>query len=297
MRSNVCYAHRDDRALIHIGGGQASDFLQSILTANIDLIAENSFAPGALLTPQGRILFDLVIYRHADAFTIECDAPRVDDLFARLRRYRLRRPIDLAIRDDAGLWIIWGGAGPDDMPCGAPDPRGIITKRPDLGTRHIAPDAPIHDALAPGDIATWHAVRIAAGIPEGPVDLPAERALMLECGLDRLGAVDFSKGCYIGQEVTARTHYRGLVKRRLVPLVIAGKAEPGANIMGDDMVLATTRSCAPTADGTITLAGLKLSDIHRITADETALSVNNAPAHLAVPDWMLPLPDPAKTDK
>ena len=73
-----------------------------------------------------------------------------------------------------------------------------------------------------GAIDRWHANRIAAGVPEGSVDLTPERALMLEAGLDRLGAVDFEKGCYVGQEVTARTHYRGLVKRRLVPLTIAG---------------------------------------------------------------------------
>ena len=121
---------------------------------------------------------------------------------------------------------------------------------------------------------------------------------MLEAGLDRLGAVDFEKGCYVGQEVTARTHYRGLVKRRIVPLAITGGPRRGQDIREGDKVIGTVLSTATTEDGAVCLAAMKLSDIHRIMGGGPGptLSADGLPARLAIPDWMLPLPDPARTD-
>ena len=120
---------------------------------------------------------------------------------------------------------------------------------------------------------------------------------MLEAGLDRLGAVDFEKGCYVGQEVTARTHYRGLVKRRIVPLAISGGCPaPGSDVCEAESRLGTVLSTATTEDGAVCLAAMKLSDIHRIMGGGPTLSADGLPARLAIPDWMLPLPDPARTD-
>jgi folate-binding protein YgfZ len=158
----------------------------------------------------------------------------------------------------------------------------------------------------------WHAVRIAAAVPQGPVDLIPERALMLEAGLDRLGAVDFEKGCYVGQEVTARTHYRGLVKRRLAPFILADTAAtPGAAITDDGKSLGTVLSTASTgtgnagpgnagtgnpATGSICLAAMKLSDLHRLQTGDGSVQIDGAPAMLSLPDWMVPLPQLARTD-
>lgn len=306
-------ARMPDKALIFVGGAEAGDFLQSLLTANMDLLAKGHVMPGALLTPQGRILFDMMIYRRDDGFVLESDAPRINDLFARLRRYRLRRPIILEILDHLQVWVFWGDA---TIPPGAcADPR-----HPALGHRHLVEG----DQIPHGDIASdrhsntqgdtkgdtkgdttisdinqWHAMRIAAGIPEGPIDLVPERALMLEAALDKLGAVDFTKGCYIGQEVTARTHYRGLVKRRLVPVRVVDSMPPtGSDITYQDRVIATSKTTAPAvADGGCwTLGLIKLSDIHAIAADPTGLAVGGYQAALHIPDWMVPLPDPARTD-
>ena len=121
---------------------------------------------------------------------------------------------------------------------------------------------------------------------------------MLEAGLDRLGAVDFEKGCYVGQEVTARTHYRGLVKRRLAPLRVDGTAtiQSGSAITAGDSSLGNVLSHAATGDGMVCLAAIKLSDLHRLMQDDGALRIDAAPARLALPDWMLPLPQPARTD-
>jgi folate-binding protein YgfZ len=188
------------------------------------------------------------------------------------------------------------------------DPRG-----PKLGSHCLIEAHHLPEQM--GAINSWHANRIAAGVPEGSIDLTPERALMLEAGLDRLGAVDFEKGCYVGQEVTARTHYRGLVKRRLVPLTIAG--DPPAidsDIIWQDTVIGKSKTAAalavpiagenePTDTKSICLALLKLSDIHNILdapangdgPTTNGLMINGHAAVLALPDWMQPLPHQTKS--
>ena len=281
------------RRVIRVFGDEATDFLQSLVTANVEELVLGACGPGALLTPQGRILADMMILRRQEGFLIDCEESRAADLFTRLRRYRLRRPIDLALETEMRVWVGWDG----DMPDGA----AIDPRHPSLGWRWISPDGAhppgfAEDAISP--VSFWHARRIAAGVPQGPVDLVPERALMLEAGLDRLGAVDFAKGCYVGQEVTARTHYRGLVKRRIVPLRInAGAVPEDAQVTEGQTAIGTVLSQAADGAQMLCLAAMKLSDLHRLLNDGGTLLVDGHPAHLAVPDWMLPLPDPARTDK
>ena len=170
------------------------------------------------------------------------------------------------------VWLGWNGA---DMPAdGATDPR-----HPDLGWRWIGADGTAPDSSA--QVATtdeWQAVRIAAGVPQGPIDLQPERALMLEAGLDRLGAVDFEKGCYVGQEVTARTHYRGLVKRRIVPLAITGgHPGEGSDIHEGDKVIGRVLSHVDTGNDALCLAAMKLSDLHRLMEGHRPMEGNDHP--------------------
>ena len=302
-----------DTGFISVAGDEACAFLQSIITANVETLPIGACRPTALLTPQGRVLIDMMVYRPAaDQFLIRSDMARRDDLFTRLRRYRLRRPIDLAIEPDIRLVLLLGNQAVETMTTpmimSCSDPRS-----PKLGS-HCLIEAH-HLPAQMGAIDSWHANRIAAGVPEGSIDLTPERALMLEAGLDRLGAVDFEKGCYVGQEVTARTHYRGLVKRRLVPLTIAG--EPPAidsDIMWQGTVIGKSKTAATfivpitgvqgqTDAKSICLALLKLSDIHNILdapADgdgpaTNGLMINGHAAVLALADWMQPLPRQAKS--
>ena len=289
-----CFARDDTRQVFRVSGAEATDFLQALITTNVETLADDQTSAGALLTPQGRVLVDFMVSRTDDGFLIECDAERADELFTRLRRYRLRRPIELTREKDLAVWVIWGV---DSTPEGA----RRDARHPDLGWRMItAQDVLSQDAgvdIAPAAIEDWHLLRITAAVPQGPVDLVPERALMLEAGLDRLGALDFQKGCYIGQEVTARTHYRGLVKRRIAPFAVTGAGcSTGAAITSGDRALGTVLSTVCGPEGGMCLAAMKLSDLHRLQVSGDAVDIDGATARLALPDWMLPLPSPARTD-
>ena len=301
------YARSDDASFIIVSGAETIEFLQSILTANIATMPIGGCRPAALLTPQGRILIDILVYRPSPSeIYLQTDNARSADLLARLRRYRLRRPVNLEPSDDMQLTLWWGYDGtcaPED-PRIFPDPRHA-----DLGCRivssGVSPDTDLPPALDKAKAVAydnWHARRIAQAIPEGSVDLQPERALMLEAGLDKLAAVDFEKGCYIGQEVTARTHYRGLVKRRLMPIHCDGPPPaPGSNIIWQGKTIGTSKTAAPAPAGegqSVLLALLKLEDIHTVlaaadTQPEIDLTVDVLLAKLCPPTWCLPLPVPA----
>ncbi len=302
MTDQTCniFAPLVGKGFIQIDGEEAAPFLQNILTANINQIEAGGCAPAALLTPQGRVLHDMMIYRcpaGADAdsyFIIEADASGLADLFTRLRRYRLRRPVGLQVVEDMTVWLCWGTLL--DIEEVYHDPR-----HQSLGCRwlgHSDAMPPFATIATRGKITQWQALRIAAGVPEGPLDLIPERALILEASLDKLGAVDFEKGCYIGQEVTARTHYRGLVKRRLVPLHLpmSTPPTPGTEVLLNDKAIATTKTAAKTDEGSLCLALIKLSDLHLVLGGGAKLQVAGSPAYLLIPEWMQPLPKPARTD-
>ena len=300
--ANGYFAKSEDAGFIIVSGVDSIDFLQSILTANVATIAVGGCRPAALLTPQGRILIDMMIYRSSDQdIYLQTDQERAGDLLNQLRRYRLRRPITLEQNPDMHLILWWGYEGtvkPDDNSIFL-DPRHA-----DLGCRIISTSATVPSALngaKPSSYENWQARRIEQAIPEGAIDLVPERALMLEAGLDKLAAVDFEKGCYIGQEVTARTHYRGLVKRRLLPLRCEGPPPAiSSEIIWKGKVIASSKTaatCPHHAEHSVVLALLKLDDIHAIIDQATTTSgsdlvVNGQTARLCPPAWCLPLPVP-----
>lgn len=194
-----------DRAVLRVAGDDVRGFLQGLLTQ--DLLGLTAEAPrwAGLLTPQGKALFDFILWADGDAVLIDCEAARAEALVRRLSIYRLRRAITIAPLEDAA--VHWASASDR----GVADPRLAA-----LGKRWIA---------APGAAATgWTAHRLALGVTEGFAELGEDKTLWLECNADLLGGVSFAKGCYVGQENTARMHYRAKVNRRLV---VAPLGEPG----------------------------------------------------------------------
>ena len=191
-----------DRALLRLSGEEVRGFLQGLLTAD----ANGPFpAWSGLLSPQGKALFDFILWADGDDVLIDGEADQADALARRLSLYRLRRPITIA-REET-LAVHWSR----DPGQGVPDPR-----LPELGWRWLAP------ATAPA--SGWLAHRLSLGVTEGTAELGSDKTLWLECNARELNGVSFTKGCYVGQENTARMHHRSKVNRRLV---VAPVAEPG----------------------------------------------------------------------
>ncbi|KAK3357157.1 putative aminomethyl transferase [Lasiosphaeria hispida] len=228
------------RRLISITGSDAATFLQRSITANI-LTHTGPGVYTAFLTARGRILNDVFIYRDTAAFhglstgspetsfLIEVDAAEAVSLEARIKRYKLRSKIEVRIleRGEAAIWHAWG------CPAPPPTPQTLIladTRAPGLGYRLVMPlkAKPRHvtGPLPPRTYDAYRLRRILAGVPEGAAELPPEEALPLESNLDvMMDAIDFHKGCYVGQELTIRTRHQGVVRKRILPVVLYAEGE------------------------------------------------------------------------
>lgn len=192
----------NDRALIRLSGEDVRGFLQGLVTNDV---SGNLPVWAALLTPQGKVLFDFLIWGDGDDVLLDCERDAADDLARRLTLYRLRRAITIAREE--GLGVHWAKEG--DL--GVVDPR-----LSDLGQRWLAPADE-----GEGADAAWRAHRLSLGVTEGCAELGDGTTLWLECNAAELNGVSFAKGCYVGQENTARMNWRQKVNRRLVVVPIA----------------------------------------------------------------------------
>jgi folate-binding protein YgfZ len=193
-----------DRALLRISGDAPREFLQGLITQDSTQVLPGAPQWAGLLTPQGKALFDFILWDDGDALLIDCEGAEREALARRLSIYRLRRAITIDPVDGA---VHWSPDGSD----GVPDPR-----LPALGRRWLGPAT---------EAATgWLEHRLRLGVTEGVGDLGRDATLWLECNAGELNGVSFTKGCYVGQENTARMNYRAKVNRRLVVVPIA---EPG----------------------------------------------------------------------
>ena len=186
-----------DRALIRLSGAEVRDFLQGLVTNDMDALAPDRPLWAGLLSAQGKVLFDFILWADGGDVLVDCEAAQAESLAKRLTLYRLRRAIAIA-RDD-GLAVHWSPEGTE----GVADPRLEA-----LGRRWLAP--------AGEAAAGWLEHRLRLGVTEGASELGDGTTLWLECNAKELSGVSFTKGCYVGQENTARMNYRNKVKRRLV---------------------------------------------------------------------------------
>jgi folate-binding protein YgfZ len=190
-----------DRALIRLAGEGGRDFLQGLVTQDVLTLDAAQPRWSALLTPQGKALFDFMLWADGESVLIDCEAAEADALARRLTMYRLRRPITIDRVAGAVHWARDGALG-------VPDPRLA-----DLGRRWLGmPGEPAQD---------WREHRLSLGVTEGVAELGQDKTLWLEANAAELNGVSFAKGCYVGQENTARMHYRAKVNRRLVVAPIA----------------------------------------------------------------------------
>lgn len=193
-----------DRAIIRLSGDDVPGFLQGLVTNDVQALGAGPVWAG-LLTPQGKALFDFILWADCADVLIDCEAEQVDALIRRLAGYRLRRPITIAL--DRDLHVHWAINGPEEAHA---DPRLA-----ELGHRWLGPvDEPA---------SAWLPHRLSLGVVEGVTELGDGETLWLECNARELNGVSFTKGCYVGQENTARMHHRDKIARRLV---VAPSGEP-----------------------------------------------------------------------
>jgi folate-binding protein YgfZ len=260
----------DNRACLRLSGEDAMALLQGLVSNDLNRLTPDRAIYTTLLTPQGKFLFDFFVHADGAALILETAGDRLADLERRLTLYRLRSDVTIEPVEPAPLVAVLfgdGAAALADLPAepGATRETDGLTwtvdpRLPALGVRlRGAPEAVRARLDAAGlelvDATDFNRHRITLAVPEAGSDLIVDRSILLEAGLDQLNGVAFDKGCFVGQELTARTRYRGLVKRRLVPVELVGASvEPGFAIMAGEVEAGEIRSTT----GDLAMALLRL---------------------------------------
>jgi folate-binding protein YgfZ len=226
----------EDRGTLAVAGPDARAFLQGVITNDVNKAQPGQSIYAALLTPQGRYLHDFFITELDGVLFLDVAKSRLEDLRARLLKYRLRAKVEVDDVSRLFRTIALLGDGPHDSASlhgfegrGGPFAAGFCYVDPryaGIGARALLPASGIEGlenaGFTAGDRMAYETLRLHFGIPEGIVDLVQEKTLPMEADFDLLNAIDWNKGCYVGQELTARMRYRGLVKKRLLPVEIEG---------------------------------------------------------------------------
>jgi folate-binding protein YgfZ len=216
------------RALLRIGGADARAWLQGLVSNDVERLAPGRAVYAALLNPQGKYLFDFIMVQDGDAILMDVAADRAAALAQRLGMYRLRRAVTVEA-DARGAAVVWDAEPRAEGALVVADPRAAT-----LGWRLYAADPGAALAAAgveAGTRAEHDALRVAAMVPESGIELVPEDSYILEAGFDRLGGVDFRKGCYVGQEVTARMRHKTELRKGLARVRVTGAAAPGTPIL------------------------------------------------------------------
>ena len=226
--------HAADRAVLRVSGADTRDFLQGLVTNDVSRLAAGPVY-AALLSPQGKYLFDFILVANGADVLIDVKADRAAALVQRLTLYRLRAKV--TIDADPRAVVVGIGAAPDGA---VADPRD-----PGLGWRAYPVDpAAFLAGMTPLDLASLEARRIGLAVPETGLELVPEESYILEMGFERLHGVDFRKGCYVGQEVTARMKHKTELRKGLARVRVEGRAAPGTEIRAGDKVAGTLLSTA-----------------------------------------------------
>lgn len=269
------WARLPDRGVVSVKGTDAQHFLQNLVTNNVDRLAPGDAGYGALLSAQGKVLFDFLVFAVADGYLLDVPKALVADLEGRLGLYRLRSKVEIVDRsDDLEVQVAWGM---DTPPSGfTSDPRVSA-----LGYRRVVTpgDEPIDAGIElDADAFTDH--RINLGVPAGGDDFGYGDAFPHDADIDQLAGVDFGKGCFIGQEVVSRMQHRGTARRRIVQ-IRGNDLTPGADIMDGDLPVGNVGSSV----GRTGLALIRLDRAAQAKAAGRGLTTNGHPVEVEVPAW------------
>lgn len=255
-------ARLDSRALVRVSGPDARPFLHNLLTQDVETLEAGTPRFGGLLSPPGRLLFDLFLWAGDEAVILDVAADRRDALIQRLSMYRLRAKVEIAA-DDGAVFASWPGVAEGF----APDPR-----TPALGGRRLG-----GEVEADAGEAAWQAHRLAVGVPDPAADAPTDTTYPIEADFDLLNGIDFAKGCFVGQETTSRMKRRGGIRKRMLPLAFDGEALPaGAEVLNGEL----------RAGEVLTGIDGRATALVRLDRIDGALTVDGRPVRVERPGWM-----------
>jgi len=271
-------ARLEDRAVITVAGPEAEHFLQNILTVDVESLADGEVKPGALLTPQGKILFDFLISRAGpDAFRLECRADIASDFHRRLLMYKLRTKAEISKPEQAVVTVSWQ----NDSASSETDSTALRDARFPQGDvmRIYGAEQGSGDG---GDLAAWHALRIAGGVAESGADYQLGDAFPHDVLLDQMSGVGFGKGCYVGQEVVSRMQHRGTARRRV--LLVSADAPlpaPGTELTVEGKPVGALGSVS----GKQGLAIARIDRVKSAIDNGRDILADGIPVTLAIPGW------------
>jgi hypothetical protein len=239
-----------DRDVVKVAGEDARNFLNGLVTTDLDRLKPGLGRFGALLTPQGKIIVDFLITEapsgHGGGFLIDCPKALAEGLATKLKFYKLRAKVTVDnLSDDLGVLAAWDG-----QPAAQPDLAFADPRHSELGYRILIPEdlkQKLSDLIGAElvDAGDYEAHRIALGVPRGGLDFMYSDAFPHETNMDRLAGVDFDKGCYVGQEVVSRMQHRGTARTRSVKVLLEDSSpEAGVSVMAGDKPVGTMGSSA-----------------------------------------------------
>ncbi|RAK64275.1 YgfZ/GcvT domain-containing protein [Phenylobacterium kunshanense] len=278
MSQTVAFAQLPSRALIAVGGPDWRSFLQGLITQDVETLESGEARFGALLTPQGRLLYDLFIVGRDEGGWLDVEAVHREAILQRLTMYRLRAKVELAL-DEAPVSILFADSGVPTRPAGVwvADPR-----LSELGFRGYGVEPPPGAETVAE--ATREAQKLRLGVP-GPADWGSDKTYPIEANFDLLNGIDFKKGCFVGQETTSRMKRRGTIKNRMLPIVFEGPAPA----FGTEILVGDLRAGEVLSGGD----GRAMALLRLDRALGVDLIVDGRPARAEVPAWMAEAVAPA----
>jgi folate-binding protein YgfZ len=253
----------DHRSVLIVSGADAGAFLQGLVTVSSLDMPEGEKRYGALLTPQGKVIADMILERAGDGFLLDCDKGAAAALLKRLNLFRLRAAVAISDRSDLAVFAFDG----------APDPRSAEAPRRRIGPRSGGRE---------NDAARYHAARIAAGLPEQGADFGSEEVFPADVNMDLLGGIDFRKGCFVGQEVVSRMKRRGTARRRTLKVLLAADISAPTPVLAGGFEIGTLTSVS----GRTGLARVRIDRLAEARAKGEPVTAGGAAVTFDSPPWL-----------
>ena len=288
---DIYYSALEKRAILLISGADKRTFLQSLISNDMMRVSENRSIFAAFLSPQGKYQYDFFISQTKSGFFIDCERDRLKNLSERLSIFKLRADVSfLDYSDTFRVFSIWGPSALRQLELPASpghsedSPLGRVMVDPRLVSAGIRVITKSDHLSLPGALLVgskdYDLHRLNLGLTDGCRDLIIDKSILLEANFDELNGVDWNKGCYLGQEVTARSRYRGLIKKRFIPVKISeGQAKTGDIIFSEDKKIGQIRSIS----GELAMA---IINIEYLKADSSPYLSNDCKLLPIIPDWI-----------